>query len=132
MTVQAQTVFTFRRPVREDVRAAARIVAAEETAVRGGSDWGVGETRDWWTWANLDESWIVEADGEPIAIGMVLDGAPDRTICWVSVDPRYNGRGLPHVTLGVDADNPTGATRLYERAGMRVEKEDVVFVKDLT
>jgi ribosomal protein S18 acetylase RimI-like enzyme len=63
---------------------------------------------------------------------MVLDGAPDRTICWVSVDPRYNGRGLPHVTLGVDADNPTGATRLYERAGMRVEKEDVVFVKDLT
>jgi mycothiol synthase len=24
------------------------------------------------------------------------------------------------VRLGVDAENPTGATRLYERAGMRV------------
>jgi hypothetical protein len=36
------------------------------------------------------------------------------------------------VTLGVDTENPTGATRLYERAGMRVEKEDVVFEKELT
>jgi ribosomal protein S18 acetylase RimI-like enzyme len=29
-------------------------------------------------------------------------------------------RGLRHVLLSVDAENPTGATRLYERVGMRV------------
>lgn len=29
-------------------------------------------------------------------------------------------RGMPAVALGVDADNLTGATRLYEKAGMRV------------
>jgi hypothetical protein len=36
------------------------------------------------------------------------------------------------VGLGVDAENPTGATRLYESVGMRVLKEDVVFEKELT
>jgi ribosomal protein S18 acetylase RimI-like enzyme len=35
-------------------------------------------------------------------------------------------RGMTRVTLGVDATNPTGATHLYERVGMRVEDEQVV------
>jgi mycothiol synthase len=43
----------------------------------------------------------------------------------------FRRRGEPHVGLGVDAANPTNATRLYERAGMRVIKEDVVYEKDL-
>jgi mycothiol synthase len=42
-----------------------------------------------------------------------------------------HGSGEPHVGLGVDAQNPTGATRLYERAGMRVVKEDVIYEKEL-
>jgi GNAT superfamily N-acetyltransferase len=41
-------------------------------------------------------------------------------------------RGMPRVTLGVDAENPTGATHLYERVGMHVEQENVVFEKVLT
>jgi mycothiol synthase len=40
-------------------------------------------------------------------------------------------RGMPRVTLGVDAQNPTGATHLYERVGMHVEMENVVFEKVL-
>jgi GNAT superfamily N-acetyltransferase len=40
-------------------------------------------------------------------------------------------RGMPRVTLGVDAENPTGATHLYERVGMHVEQENVVFEKAL-
>lgn len=40
-------------------------------------------------------------------------------------------RGFPHVGLGVDADNATNATRLYEKAGMRVLKEDVIYEKGL-
>jgi mycothiol synthase len=43
----------------------------------------------------------------------------------------FHRRGVPHVGLGVDAENPTGATRLYEKAGMRVVTEDVVFAKEL-
>jgi GNAT superfamily N-acetyltransferase len=41
-------------------------------------------------------------------------------------------RGQPRIALGVDAQNPTGATRLYERAGMRVAYEAVAFEKALT
>ena len=33
---------------------------------------------------------------------------------------RFRETGETTVALGVDAENPTGATRLYERAGMRV------------
>ena len=40
-------------------------------------------------------------------------------------------RGINRVGLGVDAFNPTGATRLYERAGMRVAYEAVGFAKEL-
>jgi mycothiol synthase len=43
----------------------------------------------------------------------------------------FHRRGEPHVGLGVDADNPTGATRLYEKAGMQVLTEDIVFEKEL-
>jgi mycothiol synthase len=32
----------------------------------------------------------------------------------------FAGRGVRRVTLNVDAENSTGATVLYERAGMRV------------
>lgn len=40
-------------------------------------------------------------------------------------------RGQPRVTLGVDAESPTGATHLYESVGMRIESENVVFERVL-
>lgn len=39
--------------------------------------------------------------------------------------------GARAVALGVDARNPTGATRLYERAGMRVSRQFTVYEKEL-
>jgi GNAT superfamily N-acetyltransferase len=38
-------------------------------------------------------------------------------------------RGVRRVGLGVDSQNPTGATRLYERAGMHAAYEAVCFEK---
>jgi ribosomal protein S18 acetylase RimI-like enzyme len=35
------------------------------------------------------------------------------------------------VQLGVDAENATGATRLYERVGMSVGFEAVIYAKEL-
>ena len=44
---------------------------------------------------------------------------------------QFYERGERRVSLSVDTENPTGATRLYERAGMRVEHEEVLYEKEL-
>ncbi len=43
----------------------------------------------------------------------------------------FRNRGFERATLGVDAENPTGATRLYESVGMKVESMFVTFEKEL-
>ena len=43
----------------------------------------------------------------------------------------FYARGIKRATLGVDSENESGATRLYERAGMHVESERVSFEKEL-
>ena len=40
-------------------------------------------------------------------------------------------RGMSRIGLGVDASNPTGATRLYQKVGMQVAVEDVIYEKEL-
>ena len=40
-------------------------------------------------------------------------------------------RGTPCIMLGVDSENPNGATRLYQKAGMHVEAEYVFYEKEL-
>jgi mycothiol synthase len=43
----------------------------------------------------------------------------------------FHSRDERRVGLGVDALNESGATRLYERAGMEVESEDIIYEKKL-
>jgi mycothiol synthase len=43
----------------------------------------------------------------------------------------FHRRGLRRVGLGVDSENATGATRLYESIGMVVDSENVVWEKEL-
>ena len=94
--------------------------------------------------------WFVVREGNEIA--GVLRGDPERGgTGWVGalgVRPRWRKRGLglallrhafgefyrrgqSRVGLGVDARNPTGATRLYERAGMHATYEAIAFKKEL-
>ena len=44
---------------------------------------------------------------------------------------RFRETGETVAALGVDSQNPTGATRLYERAGMRVLWRADVWEKEL-
>ncbi len=43
----------------------------------------------------------------------------------------FSRRGMETIGLGVDAANPTGATRLYQKAGMSVASEYVIYEKEL-
>ncbi len=43
----------------------------------------------------------------------------------------FHKRGTSVIGLGVDASNPTGATRLYQRAGMKVASEFATYEKEL-
>ena len=91
--------------------------------------------------------WLAEADGEVAGICLGhWHSSGDPTLGWVgvlAVRKRWRGqglglallrhsfgdfaaRGVTKVGLGVDAENATGAVRLYERAGMRpVRRMDV-------
>lgn len=43
----------------------------------------------------------------------------------------FHARGYPRYALAVDAESPTGATRLYERAGMRPTQTYAGYLKEL-
>ena len=111
--------------------------------------WGY-PPRGYEEWAHLygtlrpfdPELWlVVEEDGEPAGIAICEGGKEgDEETGWVhviAVRRPWRGRGLGlallrwsfqalaarglrTAALGVDAENTTGAVRLYERAGMRV------------
>ncbi|HSC74203.1 MAG TPA: GNAT family N-acetyltransferase [Gaiellaceae bacterium] len=94
--------------------------------------------------------WFVVRDGDEIAA--VMRNEPDRSgagfVGALGVRKPWRRRGIAQallqhaftefhrrgkrrVALGVDAENPTGATRLYERAGMYVAYEAVTYGKEL-
>ena len=95
--------------------------------------------------------WFIVRDGDEMAA--VARCEPDRSgagfVGAIGVRKRWRRRGVglalllhifgefyrrgqPRIALGVDAENPTGATQLYERAGMHVAYEAVTYGKDLT
>jgi mycothiol synthase len=89
--------------------------------------------------------WLMALDGEEVAAALVGTNYPDSGwINDVAVRRPWRRRGLaqallleafrqfaerqqPIVSLGVDATNPTGATRLYEKVGMSPVREFVFY-----
>ncbi len=99
--------------------------------------------------ADFDPSlWFIACAGEQV-VGISLCKDGEKT--WVDtlgVARSWRGRGLGlallhhsfgelyrrgrfKVVLGVDSQNLTGATRLYERAGMHVTHESITYEKEL-
>ena len=107
---------------------------------------------EWWgRHAGDDHSlwFLIWRDGE---IAGLAHGQAERRggglVEWLGVKAAWRGRGLGRALLlhifhelrsrgaaraglGVDSQNPTGATRLYESVGMRVEADHITFVKEL-
>ncbi len=97
--------------------------------------------------------WFVAVDGEEIA-GVCLCNpreAGDPEMAWIhalAIRPAWRRRGLAlallhhsfghlyhagksRIALEVDTQNPTGATRLYKKAGMRVERQYDFYEKEM-
>ena len=94
--------------------------------------------------------WLVAEQGDDLA-GILIGRAPENEpgVGWIRIlgvvpDHRQRGlgqallrhslrefarRGFDAVGLGVDAENPTGAVRLYENAGMHVERTNLMYEK---
>ena len=112
----------------------------------------LGTFEEWWRLVSDDDHtlWFVLRDGGEIA-ALVQAEAGRRGggfVNWLGVRRQWRRRGLgralllqafhelhargaERVGLGVDAANPTGATRLYESVGMRVEADHATFAKRL-
>ena len=116
------------------------------------------DLEEWRQWIHEDEDfdtdlWFLAMDGDEIA-GLCQCypfSGEDRTTGLVDelgVRPLWRRRGLatallrhaliafydrgvPSVELGVDAESPTGATQLYERAGMRLVWKNHVYELEL-
>jgi mycothiol synthase len=43
----------------------------------------------------------------------------------------FRSQGISRMALGVDSENPTGASRLYERAGMHIAQRHATYRKVL-
>jgi mycothiol synthase len=126
------TGYTVRRPIPADANAVAAVMTCNRVYAPG---------------ASLD-LWLAVWDGYEIAATMICD-ARRYEMGWIGsigVRKPWRRRGLGlallhhafkefwlrgerTVGLGVDAENPTGATRLYERAGMQLGFEFVVYEK---
>jgi mycothiol synthase len=91
--------------------------------------------------------WLLAKDGDEIAgISLLFLDPHEGWVGVLGVRPPWRRRGIakallyasfreirtrgkPRAVLGVDAANPTGATRLYESVGMRVLSEDAAYRK---
>lgn len=97
-----------------------------------------------------DLVWFAEVDGEPVGfvVSFLTSEAGLGWVGEVGVVPTARGRGVAQallrrsfadlaaagcveVRLNVDAENATGATRLYRRVGMTERREWLVFEKAL-
>ena len=136
---------TIRNPVSEDDLRAA--FATYREAFR--DHWGYAEqSYDEFVRTNIEidtydpSLWFLALDGEAIAGVLLGETLPDRG--WVNdlaVRRPWRGRGLGEallrhsfgefyrrgqrtIALGVDSQNLTGATRLYQRVGMRADRSE--------
>jgi mycothiol synthase len=146
------TVRSYRRD--EDERA---VYEAHQEAFQDDRDFFGDPFDEWKHWSYRDhfdpELWFLALDGGEVA-GIALcrsEWGGDAELGWVSIlgvrKPwrrrgiglallqhafgELQARGKSRVGLGVDAENPSGAVHLYERAGMGIERTFLRYQKPL-
>ncbi len=114
-----------------------------------GSDERVAPYEEWLPWVTGDPSYdpalvfVAAADGivagvaqcwtegfvKDLAVRPAFRGRGLGEALLYAVFAEFAGRGVGGVRLKVDADNPTGAVRLYRRAGMRELRRHAVYAR---
>jgi len=133
-----------------------RIFEASEEAFRDHWDHVPHDYDEWHEWNFSRESfdptlWQIAYDADEIA-GISLNNFEEEDVeAWVGVLAvrrpwrrrglglalllasfrDFRRRGIARAVLGVDSESPTGATRLYERAGMHVVREEKAYAKEV-
>jgi GNAT superfamily N-acetyltransferase len=105
------------------------------------------ERQEWYA----PELWFLATAGDEIAGVAICSDYPSMAQGWVNTVgvrrpwrrtgvalallhhafAEFRRRGRATVSLGVDAQSLTGATRVYEKAGMHVQHRSALFQKDL-
>jgi mycothiol synthase len=119
-------------------------------AFRDHWEWSGLPFEEWWELRKSEDHslWFVVRDGDEIAAAVRNESERygGGYVAVIGVRRAWRGRGLAkallhrtfgefwergirRVTLGVDAESPTGATKLYESVGMHVESVNVVYEK---
>ena len=135
--------FLVRTPTLDDVKPAYEVVHACDMTDDG--KWELNPV-------SFDPTlWFLAFDGDKLAGGPLCRYDKDLHIGWVNQlavlrlwrrkglgialllhsFAEFYRRGIVNVGLGVDAQNLTGATRLYERAGMHVALQHDTYEKEL-
>jgi ribosomal protein S18 acetylase RimI-like enzyme len=78
-------------------------------------------------------NWVVDGNGWIEAVGVVPGwrGGGIASALLAHSLRQFQQAGLEQAALDVDADNPTGALRLYQKLGFSRVKEEIHFVKQL-
>ena len=138
---------TIRPPVEADDQAIVEVIVEAF-----GEPWDVEEARQEWAASQTHDPslWLVALDGDETVgemMAYVSDGRGQISSLAVreawrrrgiagamlrTAFVRFRDRGASNVRLNVDRDNATGATRLYERAGMHLQRKWLVVSKTLT
>lgn len=108
------------------------LVQACDRAVYRDSDWTAAELREEWDGLGLGaDAWVAFEDGRLAGVMHVYERVRTFLALLHEGFRRFIERGETTAALGVDNENPTGATRLYERVGMRILWRAGVWRKEL-
>jgi mycothiol synthase len=150
---------TVRTFARSDLEATARAVRDSFSDHWGHVDTPFDQDlEEWRHWIDTDEQfdpsvwYLAESEGELVGVALCTPKRhEDPSLGWIhtlGVRRTWRRRGIalallrhalsdlytkgkPKVGLDVDAESLTGATRLYERAGMRCERRSLTYEKEL-
>lgn len=137
MTAETIAGLTVRRGRPDDVDAVTATIVAEETYLRGETQWSTTDTLDWWRGLERQgEAWVVEDSAGTVVAAVGLFRRSDRFNCWIAIDPDHKSADLHQalvehaeqrvqaanvgvLTLGALAED-VAAQRLFERLGYAV------------